>query len=47
MSFAEEPDEGNLQVRFCKGLKALLYGRILWHFSIEREEKQRIQSMPK
>jgi len=44
---AEEPDEGNLQVRCCEGRKVLLQGRILWHSSIEREEKRRIQSMPK
>jgi len=47
LRLAEEPDEGNLQVRFCEGRKALLQGRILWHSSIERGEKQRIQSMPK
>ncbi len=47
VSFAEEPDAGNLQVRFREGRKVLLHGRILWHSSIEREEKQRIQSMPK
>ncbi len=30
-----------------RGVEALSYGRILWHSSIEREEKQGIQSMPK
>ena len=30
-----------------RGVDALSYGRILWHSSIEREEKQGIQSMPK
>jgi len=30
-----------------RGVEALWYGRILWHSSIEREEQQRIQSMPK
>ena len=29
VSFAEEPDVGNPQVRFCEGRKALLHGRIL------------------
>jgi len=27
--------------------EALLQGRILWHTSIEREEKQRKKTMPK
>jgi hypothetical protein len=30
-----------------RGVEALSYGRILWHSSIEREEKLRIRSMPK
>ena len=30
-----------------RGVEALSYGRILWHSSIEREEQQGIQSMPK
>ena len=29
-----------------RGVEVLLYGRILWHSSIEREEQQGIQSMP-
>ena len=47
LRLAEEPCAGNPQARFCEGRKALLQGRILWHSSIEREEKRRIQSMPK
>ncbi len=30
----------------ARGVEALSYGRILWHSSIERGEKQGIQSMP-
>ena len=34
---AEEPDEGNLHVRFWEGREALLQGRILWPSSLSKE----------